>query len=182
MQTRNRKRLQLILIASLFLIPMLVAAVLTFSGWVPGTRSYGTGIVPQRTLDAVEVRLADGGTLVWRDPDWRWSLVALAGPNCAEGCLQQLDWLERARLSLNQNADRVRLVYIGAAPEASAVERLKQHWTFGEDTTGGLREWTPTRADGLSVLLVKPDAVALTWYADGFDPNGLRKDLKKVLK
>ena len=87
MQTRNRKRMQLVLIASLFAIPVLLAALLANSGWIPGARSYGQGIVPQRTVGDAVVTLADGSRLDWHDPDWRWSVAVMSvSLLCATNC------------------------------------------------------------------------------------------------
>ncbi|MEP6882913.1 MAG: hypothetical protein ABI866_13020, partial [Dokdonella sp.] len=116
METRNRKRLQLVLIASLFVLPVLAALILAGSGWVPGARSFGIGIVPQRSVEDVVVTLADGTPVDWHDRDRRWSLVAIPGRHCAEACILQVDLMHRAKISLNQNATRLRLIYLGTPP------------------------------------------------------------------
>jgi hypothetical protein len=182
MHTRNRKRLQLVLLASLFIVPMGGAALLAVSGWVPDARSYGNGIVPQRSVENVVVELDDGGHLEWHDPDWRWSVVALTGRRCGERCLQQLDRIHRVRISLNQNARRVRLLYLGTPPDGNDASEVLTVWQTGRDVDDAFREWAPKGDDGLSVVLVKPDGTALTSYADGFNAAGLRKDLAKVTK
>jgi len=182
MQPRNRKRLQLVLLASLFVAPMAVAALLALTGWVPGTRSFGEGIVPQRTVENVRVELADGQPLQWRDPDWRWSVVALPGRSCGDACVRQLDRIHRARISLNQKAQRVRLIYLGAPPHAEGAAEVMQAWTVGRDVDRGFADWMPNADDEVVVVLVKPDGTALTVYREGFDASGLRKDLAKVTK
>lgn len=174
--------MQLILLASLFVIPVVLAALLASSGWVPDARSYGQGIVPQRSVADVPVALEDGSRLQWQDPDWRWSVVALPGGQCAQKCMAQLDLIHRARISLNQNARRVRLLYLGTPPAGQGADELMQAWQAGRDTEGRFAEWAPKADDGLAAVLVKPDGTALTWYADGFDASGLRKDLAKVTK
>ncbi|MEO8010085.1 MAG: hypothetical protein ABI650_00420 [Dokdonella sp.] len=182
MQTRNKKRLQLILIASCFFAPMLGAAVLALSGWVPDARSNGEGIVPQRTVDDVVIELADGKRLEWRDPDWRWSVVAIAGRTCADACLRQLDQIHRVRVSLNQKSSRVRLLYVGVPPQGEAAATVMPAWQSGSDPARGLAEWAPDVEDGVAAILVKPDGTALTVYRDGFNASGLRKDLAKVTR
>lgn len=182
MQQRTRKRLQLILIASFFLAPMLVAGVLVSSGWIPGARSNGEGIVPQRSFDGIAVTLADGTSLAWKDPDWRWTVVALPGSACGEACRRQLDLVHRARISLNQKSARVRLLYLGAPPAGDSADTLMQPWLVGHAVDARLAEWAPPVDDGLAVVLVKPDGTALTVYRNGFDASGLRKDLAKVTK
>jgi hypothetical protein len=182
MQTRNRKRLQLVLIASLFFVPMVVSALLVASGWVPGARSNGEGIVPQRSFDDIAVTLADGAPLAWRDPDWRWTVVAVPGRGCGDACIKQLDRIHRARIALNQKAARVRLMYVGTPPTGEAGATVMQAWQVGTDVAGRLSEWAPDTDDGVAAVLVKPDGTALTVYRNGFDASGLRKDLAKVTK
>lgn len=182
MQSRNRKRLQLISIGGLFVLPVVIAAVLASSGWMPGTRSFGQGIVPQRSVENVVVQLADGSRIDWHDPDWRWSLVAIPGKHCAQACMAQLDLMHRARISLNQNSIRVRLIYLGAPPVGAQAAHVMPTWQVGTDVDHGFADWVPAVEDGVAAVLVKPDGVALTYYANGFDASGLRKDLYKVTK
>lgn len=183
METRNKKRLQLILLFSMFFVPMLVAAVLAFfTGWAPGARSFGEGILPQRSVVDAPVELADGTRLEWRDPDWRWSVVALPSKVCGEHCLRQLDQVHRVRFSLNQKSSRVRLVYLGEPPTGADAQLVMPQWDVGLDIEQRFVEWMPRADDQLAIVLVKPDGTALTVYREGFDPAGLRKDLAKVTK
>ncbi len=182
MQQRTHKRLQLILIASIFFAPMLVAGVLVSNGWIPGARSHGEGIVPQRTFDGIAVTLADGTPLAWKDPDWRWTLVAVSGRTCGAACQRQLDLVHRARISLNQKSARVRLLFVGTPPAGDTGATLMQPWLIGRDVDARLAEWAPADDDGVAVILVKPDGTALAVYRNGFDASGLRKDLAKVTK
>ena len=170
------------MLASLFILPMLVAALLAISGWVPDARSYGEGIVPQRMIDDIPVELVDGSRLDWHDPDWRWSVVAIPGRRCADACMTQLDQIHRAKFSLNEKASRVRLLFLGTPPVGGEAEALMQPWEIGKDLNNGFAEWMPDVDDGLALVLVKPDAVALTFYANGFNASGVRKDLAKVTK
>ena len=182
MDTRNTKRMQLLLIASLFVLPVLAALILANSGWVPAARSFGVGIVPQRSVEAVVVKLADGTQISWHDPDWRWSLVAIPGRQCAEACIAQIDLMHRAKISLNQNAPRLRLIYLGAPPSGDRASELMLPWLKGTDAAQGFASWKPDVDDGVSAVLVKPDGVAVTFYPNGFDASGLRRDLAKVTK
>ncbi len=182
MHSRNRKRLQLLMIGAVFALPIALAALLANSGWMPGTRSFGEGIVPQRSVENIVVELADGSRIDWHDPDWRWSLVAIPGSRCAQACMGQLDLLHRARFSLNQNSTRVRLLYLGTPPVGAEAEQIMPAWQVGTDIANGFAGWAPAVDDGVAVVLVKPDGIALTYYANGFDASGLRKDLAKVTK
>ena len=182
METRNSKRLQLVLIASLFVLPVLAAMILVGSGWVPGARSFNVGIVPQRSVEDVEVKLADGTAVDWHDRDRRWSLVAIPGRQCGEACILQIDLMHRAKISLNQNATRLRLIYLGTPPGGERMSELMRPWQQGVDIAQGFASWKPDVDDGVAAVLVKPGGVAVTFYPNGFDASGLRKDLAKVTK
>lgn len=176
---RNRRRLQLLLVASLFAAPAIVGFALVLAGWMPGTKSYGLPILPQRELGAVPVQLDNGDRFEWRDRAFHWTLVALPGPDCAEHCTHALDMIHRARITLNQNADKLRLLYLGAPPHDA--RELMRVWQIGSNAPA-LEDLRPQAHDSLAAVLVMPDGVALTHYPPGFDADGLKKDLQKVVR
>ncbi|SRR5579885_1540086 len=179
---RNRRRLQLLGVASLFAAPILVGIALVLAGWMPGTKSYGLPILPQRNLAGTPVQLDDGAPYVWRGRDFHWTLVALPGPDCATRCARALDMIERARITLNQNADKLRLLYLSSPPDGTRTSGLMRAWQTGSSQAAPLDDLRPHTRDSLAAVLVMPDGVALTHYPPGFDPDGLKKDLQKVVR
>lgn len=182
MTSRNRRRLQLILVAAVFLVPAVLAVLLGELGWQPGTKSHGQPVLPQRKLDNVQVRLADGGSWPWRDNEPRMTLVALPGPDCASRCMNTLKLMRNARITLNKNMDRLRLLYIGRPPSGPHADSLMQDWAVGRDDAGALSKFDSRQPDSVAALLVESNGTALSWYPPGFDVNGLRKDLQKVIR
>jgi hypothetical protein len=125
MTPRNRNRIGLILILLLFAAPLLTAYVLNTLGWRPaGTRNYGILIEPPQDLTAARFVEDDGKPIAWKDEDWSWTVFALPGPSCAKACLERIDELRRARLTLNQNAFRVRVVVLGDV-DVAAIAAMK---------------------------------------------------------
>ena len=182
---RTRKsRIHLLLIALVFLAPMIAAGVLTFAGWQPGTKGNGQPIVPQRNFldEHLRVVLADGGDYAWRDSEPRMTLVALAGPDCATRCLATLTAMAKARVMLNRNQDRLRLLYLGTPPVDEAHDGMRNYWQLGQDVHDKLAAYRPTVPDSVSAVLVESNGTALSLYPAGFDPSGLRRDLQKVIK
>jgi cytochrome oxidase Cu insertion factor (SCO1/SenC/PrrC family) len=175
--------LKLLLIMLVFLAPMLAAGVLTFSGWQPSGKAHGVPILPQRNFaeEPLPIRLENGQLYAWRDEQPRLTLLALAGPDCASRCLDTLTKLAAARITLNRNASRLRLLYLGQAPTSASVEGLRNYWLLGNDGEGKLAEFRPTTADSVSALLVESNGTALSFYPAGFDPTGLRQDLQRVI-
>jgi len=174
-------RLKLVLIMLVFLAPIVAAGLLTLSGWQPQGKGNGQPIVPQRSLADVRVDVG-GAPWAWRDSEPRLTLVALPGPGCAARCLQTLALMRNARIVLNRNADRLRLLYIGAAPEGADAASVMRDYAVGTDPSNAFDAFRPTEPDSVAAVLVESNATALAWYPAGFDPNGLRKDLQKVIR
>lgn len=181
----RKSRRSLLLIAFVFAAPMIVAGLLTLGGWHPGTKGNGQPILPQRNFVAekLQVQLADGQPYAWRDSEPRLTLVALPGPDCAAQCFEVLTGLAKARVMLNRNESRLRLLYLGTPPaEASRREAMQTYWLLGNDVDGKLTEYRPTAPDSVSVLLVESNGTALSLYPANFDGPGLLRDMQKVIK
>jgi len=197
MDKRTKSRLQLVLVAAIFAAPVLIALALNQAGWRPhGTRNFGELVTPPQDMNSSHPQLTDGGAFVWHDMRWQWTLLAVASEgadargratqgavaasSCEAQCLAQLDLLHRARLTLNQNSDRVRLVYSGPALPAAALEQLRPI-TLINDTDQAFAAWRPSSPDTLAAALVDPSGFLMLRYTAGFDANGLKKDLTRLI-
>ena len=184
--TKLRKsRRSLLLIALVFAAPFIVAGLLVFGGWQPTGKANGQPILPQRNFIAenLRVQLANGQPYPWRDSKPRMTLIALAGPDCAAHCLAALTGMAKARVMLNRNQSRLRLLYLGTPP-ADAAERkaMTNYWQLGDDVDGKLAGYRPAAPDSVSAVLVESDGTALSQYPAGFDVAGLLRDLQKVIR
>lgn len=181
MTPRNRKRLGLVLLIALFLAPLCAAIVLNAIGWRPeGTRNYGELVEPPRPLADARFVFADGKALQWEDADWSWTLFALTGPGCADACLARIDELRRARLSLNQNADRVRVVVLDDGLPADRLAALAPV-VAARDADGALDALRPGAGE-VAVAIADPHGFLAMRYAAGYDASRLRKDLVRLVK
>lgn len=179
---RNRNRWMLIGVVAVFVVPMLIAFALNLSGYRPeGTKAYGTLIDPPRQVEAVPVSLAGGEKLVWRNPQWQWTLLALPGANCAQQCQAALGELVRMRATLGRNATRVRLVYLGPTLPADTFAALAP-LQAGSDDTSAFADLRAKGDDALALALVDPGGFLMMRYAEGYDLGGVRRDLPKVVK
>jgi len=161
---------------------MLIAFALNFAGWEPkGSKAYGTLINPPRQVDALSVTLAGGEKLVWRNPQWQWTLLALPGKDCAQQCRGALGDLVRMRATLGRNAERLRLVYLGPSLPAEALTALAP-LQAGSDDTNAFADLRAASEDGLALALVDPGGFLMMRYAEGYDLGGVRRDLPKVVK
>jgi hypothetical protein len=181
----RKSRRFLLLIALVFAAPMIIAGLLSWGGWQPGVKGNGHPIVPQRNFVAekLQVRLDDGTSWRWRDSEPRLTLIALAGPDCAEQCFQTLTGIAKARVMLNRSQSRLRLLYVGAPPaDAGHRAAMQTYWTLGSDVDGKLAAYVPTTPDSVTAVLVESNGTALSLYPAGFDVPGLLRDMLKVIK
>ena len=183
-QNVRASRFKLLLIVGIFMAPILAAGVLTLSGWQPSGKGNGLPIEPQRNMASESVRIAmmQGGDWAWRVTPPQMTLLAVAGPGCATQCMDTLTKMAAARITLNQNAQHLRLLFIGEPPAGEAGKAMQAYWQVGRDVEHKLPVPPSLPADSVTGLLVESDGTALSLYPAGFDPSGLRKDLQKVIR
>lgn len=182
MDLRNRRRLQLVLIASVFVLPLAAAWAMAWLGWAPKAVSYGAPVQPERSVAGVAVQMGGKSPFAWVNDDAVWTLVALPGPDCAAHCLDVLDLVRRAKISLGTSASHLRLLYLGAPPPAAAVARgVSAAWMLAAAPAHAFAAQRPSAPDTLSAVLVTPDGKAFLHYAANFDVRGLQRDLTKVV-
>ena len=117
-QRRNRAALLVVLV--MFFGGMLVAGALRFSGWRPdGMKNKGEMLQPYVDLRAYSPTLADGRRYAWHDSPRTWRIVAM--PRDCDGarraaCTRLLGDLDKVWRLMGRNADRVHVLWAGAAP------------------------------------------------------------------
>ncbi|MGA9421217.1 MAG: hypothetical protein WBW61_02580 [Rhodanobacteraceae bacterium] len=183
MSVDSRKRLTLIAIVLLFAAPAIAAWLLHTVDWQPkATLNSGTLLHPAQDLKATRLVLDDGSRFAWKNPPvWQWTLLALPGPDCAEDCLSRLDEVRRERLTLNQNASRLRVVVVDADLPGKALDALRPLLRV-RDPDRTLTRFRARAADSVAAVLVDPNGFAILTYAAGYDGTGMRKDLARVVK
>lgn len=180
----RKGRMKLLLVGAVFLVPFLIALALTLAGWQPTAKGNGLPILPQRNFaqEQLPIHMASGGDWAWRDVKPRLTLIALPGPDCADRCYAALTALAKARVMLNQNQSRLRLLYVGTPPSGADAKGMASFWQVGSDVDDKLGAWRPSAPDSLGAVLVESDGTALARYPDGFDPAGVLRDLRKVIR
>jgi hypothetical protein len=182
MTPRMRNRIGLILILLLFAAPLVTAYVLNAFGWRPsGMRNYGELIKPPQDLTGAHFVLADGSSLEWKNEDWSWTIFAIPGPGCAHKCLARIDELRRARLTLNQNTFRVRIVVLDDSLTTEALAPLAPA-VRARDADAQLIHLHPAEPDSVAVAFADPHGFLVLRYPVGYDGSLLRKDLARVIK
>jgi len=173
-------RLQLLLIAGLFVVPVLVAWLVVFSGWRPaGSTNHGRLLEPP-VLTATEGWRTPAGDPAGPVLAGYWTLLAVAPEGCASQCQELLDWLRRVRLALNDDAARVQVVLAlgrrAEPPQIPAVTVLQvpppQLAELAADAAG--------QSTGL--LVVDFRGYRMMTYPLPLDGEGLLEDLERLLR
>jgi hypothetical protein len=180
MTPKTKSRLTLLAVVLLFATPMVIALLLNAEGWRPDkTRNAGTLIEPPRDVSAAPVVLGDGKALVWRDPQWQWTLLALPGAQCADTCRERLDEILRMRITLGRNASRLRVVYLGPSLPADMLV-ARAPLLAGSDNAQTFAAYRAQASDGMALALVDPNGQLMMRYAEGYVALGVRDDLTRV--
>ncbi len=179
-RSRNRSRAVLLLIVAMFIAPFAMALVLYYTDWQPThTKNYGEMLKPPRDLRGLELRRADGSAFVWNHEDHTWRVLIAPPENCADSCMRLADALRRIWIGLGKDADRVQVLWVGAAPQ---IENFSAMVALGDSPA--LRARLPDRAgsNAIPVYIVDPSGYLVLRYPAAFDPSKLRKDLVQLLK
>jgi hypothetical protein len=184
----RRGRRQFLLLVAFFVLPMLAAVALALSGWRPqATRNNGTLLEPAVDFRAEQALDAEGKPVVWNSADGLWHIVVRAPDGCGEPCARMVDSLQRVWIGLGSDARHAAVLWTGAidADTAAALARFPQARRARLDTALLPPATAPVGGDTLAPLgvwLVDPNGYLVMRYEPGFDPIGLRADLRKLIR
>jgi cytochrome oxidase Cu insertion factor (SCO1/SenC/PrrC family) len=189
-------RSKLLLLALLFILPIVLAVSLYMSGWRPGaTVNHGELLSPARPIADGMFQTLDGKATSFSELGRKkWSLVYFGPSECLNRCAQNLYKMRQVHLAQGKEAERVQRVFV--ATDAKALDRLR-HTLM--DYPGMIALIGPEAAvrelarqfnvpagsalDGLDrIYLVDPLGNFMLHYAPDADASGMRKDLVRLLK
>jgi hypothetical protein len=190
-----RGRRTLMLVALLFLLPVVAATVLYVSGWRPEGKSlqHGELVQPARPVGDAELKGTDGAPYRLKALRGKWAFVYFSPLPCTQACRNSLYKMQQVRLAQGRDAPRVERVMIVAAAGAGALRELAQQYP-GLVAVSGMRATLQTLArefvsgQGTAldvpgrVYLIDPIGNLVLSYAPDADPSGMRKDLARLLR
>ena len=137
---RRRGRRQLILLASLFFVPLLVAFWLYYgdSGWRPaGGTNNGDLINPAVPLPTVVLAKPDGTRTPANFLQGKWTIAYLGDGACDERCHQALYLSRQTWIALNKDMDRVQRVFLATGPRVDTQFIATEHGDLLVAIVGG---------------------------------------------
>lgn len=153
--------------------------------------NYGHLITPARPIDyadLLQTPISAAENLPEIKGHWVM-LQVVSGPACNETCKATAAKTGRMRLMLNKELSRVRrlMLFPGQADGASTRELAERDPTLqmagmSDALRQRLQEAVGAPLAEGSLILLDPFSNAMMWYEPGFDPYGVLKDLKRLLK
>ena len=192
MKFKLSPRIALVIIAAVFFLPLALAW-LMYSGAIDfqpaETRNLGALVEPPvpAALESLEVRSMGGQPA----SDWseHWLVLYAAPEPCEAVCLADAAGLRQVHRAAGRNQQRIRLMLLGrgAQSQSGALGELYPAYLLASDPGGSVTATLDavSTAQGAatpgSLYLVDPLGNIMMFYAAGFDPNDLKKDLKRLL-
>lgn len=188
-------RRTLILVVSLFLLPVVLATGLYVSGWRPTGKNLAHGelVQPARPVGDADLKDSDGGSFRLSTLRGKWVLVYLAPLPCTEACQNSLHTMQQVRLAQGRDAPRVERVLIASNAGGDMLRTITRQYP-GLLAASGARttlqslagEFVSHQGTALTVpgrvYLIDPIGNLVLSYAPDADPSGIRKDLARLLR
>jgi hypothetical protein len=182
----------------IFLLIVLICTIPLSLAWymarhpelISAQSNYGQLIVPPVPVAYRELSLfeADGKPGI-DELKGRWGLIYVVGEaECLASCRDTIEKTHRIWLLLNKDLSRVRRVLLAGSPDLSDASLRSLYQEDPTLLTGRIAGELWSRlspllmAQGGNLLLMDPLGNVLMQYPAGFDPYGVLKDLKHLLK
>jgi cytochrome oxidase Cu insertion factor (SCO1/SenC/PrrC family) len=193
---RRRGRRQLVLLASLFFVPLLVAFWLYYGGgnWRPaGGTNQGDLIDPAVPLPAASLVRPDGTRTPADFLQGKWTIAYLGDGACDERCRKALYLSRQSWIALNKDMDRVQRVFLATGPDVDPGFMAAEHADLlvalaGTDANSqALLDRFPAY-DGVAptaagrLYLIDPLGNLVLSYSAAAPDKALLTDLKKLLR
>lgn len=194
---RRRSRISLLVIFGLFAAPVLLAWALffVFPDWVPqSTSNHGELVKPVRPLPSFSLVTLAHDTVDETFLRGKWTFVYLHRGACDEACVQKLYEIRQVRLTQGKNMDRLQRLMLWDARDVPAASQAELQAHFPGQVIAPLDAVQTAELvdlfalDGQGALesgriyLVDPLGNLMMSYAPGDEPQGIIKDLHRLLK
>ena len=196
-------RLALLIIAAMFLLPLLLAW-LMYSGSLDfkptSTRNLGTLIEPPVPIDWTVTVLLSGETNLAVNPgqgigvfDEHWVILQPVPAVCDDSCLKEVSNLRQIHRASGRQQFRIRLALLldesSPADQAKSLLAIYPEFHLIRDPSGILSEALAGIQQKLSgqagpakgVYMIDPLGNIMMYYKAGSDPNYIKQDLKRLL-
>lgn len=192
-QTRANRR-KLIIVLSIFALPVVLSMLLYFSGWRPSsTGNYGELIQPAHFIEDANLQSIEGKQVKFSELHGKWTMVYFDTSSCPEECMNRIFFMRQIHHSQGKYLDKIQRVLI--LTDDKSIDNLKSKLTEYPDMRvltaekGVLARLSQdfgllTQADveQRNIFLLDQQGNLMMRYKASVEPAGVRKDLAQLLK
>ena len=183
----NARKLQIIAVAALFVVPVAVAWFMYAGQPGAGGGQGAHGMLADPPIELGDIKLPEGGDAgPQAHLTGRWTFLYLQQGDCGPPCENALIRMRQVRMALGKDANRVQRLLVTPAV-SSGTGRLAQAFPGmailppGTPGRSELVERVGSRQPG-EIVLVDPLGNLVLSYPPGLDPDGLFRDAKHLLR
>lgn len=182
--TKRRGRVQLLLIAAVFLGPLLLAAWMYFAGagLQPAGRT-NNGVLLEPIINVADV-LPDSPLNSVNDG--YWVLLYANDGRCGEDCEFSLYTLRQSRLMLGKEMDRLARVFLHGDTPPDTVLLAEEHPGLialqDADLYGLINEKNPGASGERGYFLLDPLGNLVMYFPPDIDPAAMVEDIEHLLE
>lgn len=167
-------RTSILLLFAAFFAPVLLAVALhsEWIDWTPeSSRAHGQLVEPVIPLDEEQLK-------------GKWQLVLIEPGACQEACVETMYWLRQIRTAQDRHQGDIGLLLVSGIPledihREALVDLSRDIRIMEGDQAAHLIHEFPEPHPARYIL--DPDANIIMRYAEDADPNGIRRDLRRLL-
>jgi len=184
---RRRQRLKLLAILLVCAAPV-VASYLAYYVFPPAVRTHvGELIEPQRPVGAFQALGADGAPLRLDSLRGRWVLLQVDRGACGQPCVEKLYAMRQQRTMTGKDRERIERVWliVDAEPVAAQIGGAYEGTLMLRADPAAAAALLPVGAGrGVEdyLYLIDPLGNLMMRFPRDADPNGMKRDLAKLLK
>ena len=180
----RRARIELVLIAALFALP-LIASYLAFFVWRPeGRLNYGD-LLEVRPLAEMPLRHLDGRTFQFAELRGKWIMVSIDGGACGRSCEAKLFMMRQQRLMQGREMDRVERVFLvedDAPPSTMLLREFDGTRVLFASGSPLLSSFPARGARRDHIYLIDPRGNLMMRFPAGPDPHRMKQDFDRLFK
>lgn len=184
----------LVAIATLFLIPLLMAVLMRSSLWNFEPSKFanrGTLVEPPLALDITALEIQTSENMTPLSESRTWVMLYPLSDKCEDSCLADVAKLRQIHIATGRKRDRVSIWLLNNGSLSADVQQQLMAVYSGLDilndpldkVSGQMEGITgpESRQDSGQVFLLDPSANIILRYPAGFDPKDIDRDLDRLL-
>ncbi len=174
-------RAKLLLLAALFLVPIVASSLAYVFARPEATANYGELLLPPAQVPEHAFTRDGGGRFAFAELAGQWAMVASDSGACARACMEKLKAMHLVRLALGRRASRVARVFVAEDVQQPAGMEAFEGMIVARTQPGTHLPTGPAR-DREHIYLVDPHGNVMMRWPAAPDLKRMLRDLDRVLR